>query len=75
MAYKQIIGKQEKEAYFGRNLSQSLFWRGSGRSSKLVHWAEYLNTRKKRCICLPVVCSSGLGNVYVNTPLKFEGLS
>ena len=49
--------EMEKDVYFGCNLSQILFWGGSGRSSRPVQWAGYLSSRKRRSICLSVVCS------------------
>ena len=55
MADKKIIGQQEKGVHFGCNLSQMLFWRGSGRSYRLVHWARYLNTKSRRSIFLSIV--------------------
>ena len=38
---EEIIGKEEKDVYFGYNMLPILFWRSSGRSSRLVQWVEW----------------------------------
>ena len=50
----QIIRKQEKDVYFGCNMSQILFWGSSGKSSSSMQRAGYISQRLEQKVHLSI---------------------